>query len=98
MGGEFARTPRVNNNNGGRDHWLEVAMCLLAGGGMKMGQIIGKTNRNAERAVDRPVHLQEVFATIYHNLGIDVKNTTIIDPAGRPQYLVDHREPIRELL
>ncbi|MBT4864713.1 MAG: DUF1501 domain-containing protein, partial [Planctomycetaceae bacterium] len=53
---------------------------------------------NAERAVDRPVHLLEVMATLYHNLGIDVKSTTITDPAGRPQYLVDHREPIRELI
>jgi hypothetical protein len=98
MWGEFGRTPRVNNNKGGRDHWLEVASCFVAGGGMKLGQVIGKSNRNAERVVDRPVHLQEVFATIYHNLGIDVKNTTITDSAGRPQYLVDHREPIRELL
>ena len=98
MWGEFARTPRVNNNNGGRDHWLEVAMCFLAGGGMKTGQVIGKSNRNAERVVDRPVHLQEVFATLYHNLGIDVSKTTITDPSGRPQYLVDHREPIHELL
>ena len=98
MWGEFGRTPRVNNNKGGRDHWLEVAMCFIAGGGMKMGQVIGKSNRNAERVVDRPVHLQEVFATIYHNLGIDVRNTTITDRAGRPQYLVDHRDPIKELL
>ena len=92
MWGEFGRTPRVNNNKGGRDHWYEVAMCFLAGGGMQMGQAIGKSNRNAERAVDRPVHIQEVIATLYHNLGIDVKTTTITDPAGRPQYLVDHRE------
>ncbi len=98
MWGEFGRTPRVNSNKGGRDHWYEVAMCFLAGGGMKMGQAIGKSNRNAERAVDRPVHLLEVMATLYHNLGIDVKSTTITDPAGRPQYLVDHREPIRELI
>jgi hypothetical protein len=98
MWGEFGRTPRVNNNKGGRDHWYEVAMCLLAGGGMRTGQAIGKSNKFAERAVDRPVHLQEVFATLYHNLGIDVRTTTIIDPAGRPQYLVDRREPIRELL
>jgi len=98
MWGEFARTPRVNNNNGGRDHWLEVAMCFIAGGGMKMGQVIGKSSRNAERAVDRPVHLQEVIATLYHSLGIDVRNTTITDPAGRPQYLVDQHTPIRELM
>ncbi|MBP89901.1 MAG: hypothetical protein CMJ64_24875 [Planctomycetaceae bacterium] len=98
MWGEFGRTPRINNNNGGRDHWYEVAACFLAGGGMRMGQTIGTSNKNAERAVDRPVHLQEVFATLYHNLGINVANTTITDPAGRPQYLVDHREPIRELI
>ncbi len=96
--GEFGRTPRVNNNNGGRDHWLEVAMCLLAGGGMKTGQVIGRSNKNAERAVDRPVHLQEVFATLYHNLGIDVSKTTISDGAGRPQYLVEGRQPIHELI
>lgn len=98
MWGEFGRTPRVNNNNGGRDHWYEVAMCFLAGGGMRMGQTIGTSNRYAETAVDRPVHIQEVFATLYHNLGIDVNATTITDPAGRPQYLLDHREPIHELL
>jgi hypothetical protein len=73
-------------------------MCFLAGGGMRNGQAIGRSSKNAERAIDRPVHLQEVFATLYHNLGIDVASTTIIDPAGRPQYLVDHREPIRELV
>ncbi len=98
MWGEFGRTPRINGNKGGRDHWYEVAGCFMAGGGMKMGQAIGKSNRNAERPVDRPVHIQEVIATLYHNLGIDVKSTTITDPAGRPQYLVDHREPIRELI
>jgi hypothetical protein len=98
MWGEFGRTPRVNNNNGGRDHWYEVAMCVLAGGAMRTGQAIGKSNKNAEVAVERPVHLQEVFATLYHNLGIDVKTTTITDPTGRPQYLVDRREPIHELL
>ena len=98
MWGEFGRTPRINNNNAGRDHWLEVAMCFLAGGGMRTGQAIGKSNKNAERAMDRPVHLQEVFATLYHNLGIDVQTTTITDPAGRPQYLVDRREPISELI
>ena len=96
--GEFGRTPRVNNNQGGRDHWYEVAMCFLAGGGMKMGQVVGKSSRNAERAVERPVHILEVFATLYHNLGIDVRTTTITDPGGRPQYLTDGRLPIGELI
>ncbi|MED5399541.1 MAG: DUF1501 domain-containing protein [Planctomycetota bacterium] len=96
--GEFGRTPRVNKNKGGRDHWYEVASCFLAGGGLKTGQVVGKSNRNAERAVERPVHLLEVFATMYHNLGIDVRTATINDPGGRPQYLTDGRMPIHELI
>ena len=97
MWGEFGRTPRVNRN-AGRDHWPRLAMCFLAGGGMRLGQAVGKSNRYAEEAQDRPVHLQEVFATLYHNMGIDVASTTLTDPNGRPQYLVDHRTPIRELI
>ena len=73
-------------------------MCFLAGGGMKTGQVVGKSSRNAERAVERPVHLLEVFATMYHNLGIDVRTTTIDDPGGRPQYLTGGRLPIHELV
>lgn len=95
--GEFGRTPRINKD-GGRDHWPQVSCCLLAGGGMRMGQVIGSTNRLGEVPQDRPVHYQEVFATLYHRLGIDVGNATIPDQAGRPQYLLDHRDPIRELI
>jgi hypothetical protein len=94
--GEFGRTPRINKD-GGRDHWPQVASCLLAGGGMRMGQVIGSTNRLGEVPQDRPIHFQEVFATLYRQLGIDVSRATITDNTGRPQYLVDHREPIREL-
>jgi len=97
MWGEFGRTPRVNGG-AGRDHWSRVAMCFLAGGGMKLGQVIGSSTAYAEEAKDRPVQLQEVFATLYHNLGIDVSHTQLIDPAGRPQYLVEKREVIRELI
>ncbi len=95
--GEFGRTPRINKD-GGRDHWPQVSCCLLAGGGMKTGQVIGSTNRLGEVPQDRPVHYQEVFATLYNRLGIDVGAATIPDQAGRPQYLVDHRDPIRELI
>ena len=97
MWGEFGRTPRVNGG-AGRDHWSRVAMCFLAGGGMRCGQAIGTSTAYAEEAKDRPVHLQEVFATLYYNLGIDVERTQIIDPAGRPQYLVEIRKPIEELI
>lgn len=95
--GEFGRTPRINKN-AGRDHWPQVSCAMLAGGGMKLGQAIGATNRLGEHAVERPVHMQEILATIYNNLGIDTMSATIVDPTGRPQYLVDHREPIRELV
>ncbi|HET6882922.1 MAG TPA: DUF1501 domain-containing protein [Pirellulales bacterium] len=94
--GEFGRTPRINNN-AGRDHWPQVSCALLAGGGMRGGQCIGSTNRLGEHAQDRPVHFQEVVATLYHNLGIDTASTTIVDPTGRPQYLVE-QQPLRELI
>ncbi len=94
--GEFGRTPKINQN-AGRDHWSQVSCAYLAGGGIRAGQAIGATNRLGEHATERPVHVQEVLATLYHNLGINVSNTTLVDPTGRPQYLVD-REPIRELI
>lgn len=97
MWGEFGRTPRVNSG-AGRDHWPRVMQAFIAGGGMKNGQVIGATDRYGGEAADRPVHLREVFATLYHNLGIDAKATTITDPAGRPHYLVDGYDPIKELV
>lgn len=95
--GEFGRTPRINKG-AGRDHWPRVSCALLAGGGMMAGQAIGCTNRLGEYAVDRPVDMQEIVATIYHNIGIDPMTTTIDDPNGRPQYLVDKRIPVPELV
>jgi hypothetical protein len=95
--GEFGRTPAINKD-GGRDHWPKVSCALLAGGGMKTGQVIGATDRLGGEPVDRPVHFGEVFATLYHNLGIDVATTTIPDLTGRPQYLVDGHRPMRELV
>ena len=71
---------------------------MLACGGMKTGQVIGSTNHLGEYAKDRPVHVQEVFATLYHQLGIDVKERTVVGPSGRPMYLVDKQEPIPELI
>ena len=96
---EFGRTPRINKN-GGRDHWPRVSCALLAGGGIDTGQVIGSTNRLGEHAVDRPVHFQEVFATLYRNIGIDTSIATIEDFGGRPHYLVDHNRyrPLPELI
>jgi hypothetical protein len=95
--GEFGRTPQVNKD-AGRDHWPQVSCALLAGGGMRAGQAIGTTNRLGERADQRPVHFQELFATLYHNLGIDPWATTVHDPAGRPQHLVEQYPAMREVI
>lgn len=97
MSGEFGRTPRINSR-AGRDHWPRAGFFFLAGGGLRTGQVIGSTNRLGEKAEDRPVHLQEVFATVYHQLGIDVESLTLQDPNGRPQYLVNERRVIHELV
>jgi hypothetical protein len=94
--GEFGRTPRINKG-AGRDHWPQVSCALLAGGGMKTGQVIGATNRLGEYATERPVQFQEVLATLYHNLGINPATTTINDPTGRPQHLVTY-PAMRELI
>lgn len=94
--GEFGRTPKINNG-AGRDHWSQVSCAFMAGGGMRTGQAIGATNRLGEYAKERPVHVQEIIATLYHNLGIDVSSTTLVDPSGRPQFLTDHK-PLPELI
>ena len=94
--GEFGRTPKINKG-GGRDHWPQVSCALLAGGGFRHGQVIGSTNRLGEVPESRPVHIQEVCATMYKALGIDTMSTTLTDRTGRPQYLLDHRDPLKEL-
>jgi hypothetical protein len=94
--GEFGRTPKINKH-AGRDHWPSVSFALLAGGGMRTGQVIGSTDRLGEFAKDRPVTFQDVFATLYHNLGID-PGLTVPDRGGRPMPLLDQSEPIHELL
>jgi Protein of unknown function (DUF1501) len=95
--GEFGRSPKINEN-AGRDHWSKVMFAMLAGGGMKTGQVIGATNNYAEEATERPVHMHDVFATLYHRLGINLSSTTIPDLTGRPQYVADVQEPIAELV
>lgn len=95
--GEFGRSPRINKD-GGRDHWPRVASALLAGGGMKTGQVIGSTNRFGEEPDSRPVHFKDVFATLYHNMGINIKDTPVMDSLARPHYLLDDHDPVQELI
>ena len=94
--GEFGRTPKINKD-GGRDHWPKVSCAFVAGGGMKTGQVIGATDRIAAEATERPVHMGEVHATLYKNMGINGNTTTVTDLSGRPHYLVDAHRPISEL-
>ena len=95
--GEFGRTPRINKD-GGRDHWPEVGPALMFGSGIRGGQVIGATDRLGAKVVSRPVTYQEVIATLYHSLNIDPNQSTLIDPTGRPQHLLDQPHPIRELI
>jgi len=104
--GEFGRTPRMNDGgNGGpprskgtpgRDHWGNAMSCLIAGGGVKGGQVVGSTDRLGERPKDRPLTPHDLHQTLYHVLGVDPK-TSFLDHSGRPLPAVDGGEPIREL-
>ena len=97
--GASSAARRKINTDAGRDHWPHVSCALLAGGGMRTGQVIGSTDRTRRRGRRTgPVQFQEVFATLYHRLGIDANRTTLPDLRGRPQYLVDHYQPLRELV
>ena len=95
--GEFGRSPRVNKE-GGRDHWPEVGPAMLFGGGIKGGRVVGATDRLGAKVVSRPVTYQEVFATLYACLGIDVNHATMQDATGRPHHLLDNAQSISEII
>ena len=93
--GEFGRTPKISAQVG-RDHWPQVNCALLAGGGMRTGQVIGATDRIAGEAAPRPVTLGELFATLYHNLGIDAAGRRCrTSPAGRSTWSRTTPSPLR---
>jgi uncharacterized protein (DUF1501 family) len=99
--GEFGRTPRIENKNPkgrpGRDHWPRAMSVLLAGGGLKMGQVIGATNARGEEPTHRAMDSNCLLATIYHRFGIDT-NHVFHDRSGRPIAILQHGEPVQELL
>jgi hypothetical protein len=95
--GEFGRTPRMNKD-AGRDHWGKTFSVLMGCGSMRMGQVIGRSNERGEHVVERPINPQDVAATVYHHLGIDARRVIFDDRAGRPTYLIDGGDPIRELV
>ncbi len=96
MWGEFGRTPRINKG-AGRDHWPAVMSALVAGGGLKMGQMVGSSTARGERPRDRRYTPQNVLGTVYRVLGID-PSKTFLNGSGRPIHILDDREPVKELL
>ena len=94
--GEFGRTPRINKD-GGRDHWPRASFALLAGGGMRHGQVIGSTNKFGEEPDERPIDYKDVFVTLYNQMGIDIINTPVPDMTGRPNFLYSGYDVISEL-
>jgi uncharacterized protein (DUF1501 family) len=100
MFGEFGRTPRMNNGLGqgapGRDHWGNAMSCLIGGGGVKGGRVVGSTNRFGEVPAHRPVTPRDMHATIYQVLGVD-PYIKFLDHSGRPVPAVDNGAAISEL-
>jgi hypothetical protein len=103
--GEFGRTPRLNTQIGtrtkivqpGRDHWPGAFSLLVAGGGMRTGQIVGATNSRGERPIERPLTPNDLWATVYRHIGID-PDLTFLDHSGRPMPILPFGDPIREIL
>jgi hypothetical protein len=99
--GEFGRTPKIENQDRsrrpGRDHWPRAMTVFLSGGGLKMGQVIGATNRRAEEPIERIMDSNCLLATIYHCFGIDT-STSYLTNAGRPIPILTTGTPIAELI
>ncbi|MDP6036427.1 MAG: DUF1501 domain-containing protein [Verrucomicrobiota bacterium] len=95
--GEFGRTPRINKT-AGRDHWGRVMSVLMAGGGYRMGQVIGSSNSKGEVPKEAPYRPENVLQMAYLHLGIDTNIPSILDFSGRPRYLLEQRRAIKELI
>jgi len=104
--GEFGRTPRISYAKGtqtgvdqpGRDHWPQAMSMLVAGMGMRTGQVVGSTNSRGEHPKDRPLTPCDLWATMFHHLGIDYERTAFLDNNGRPMPILPDGQPIAELL
>ena len=94
--GEFGRTPRINPR-AGRDHYPRAFNVVLAGGGVRGGQVVGETDAGGVEVTARPVTVNDLFRTIYATLGIDADHENM-SRIGRPIKLVDGGQVVRELL
>jgi hypothetical protein len=95
--GEFGRTPWLDPKSGGRDHWPHLCTLALAGGGLKMGQIVGQSSAKADVPKSTPITPQDLVATVFHVLAMPV-DLAYRDPSGRPVTLIDNGKPIGELI
>jgi hypothetical protein len=97
--GEFGRTPQMGTQGStdGRNHWPVCMSMLVAGGGFRHGQVIGATEKDGGTIKERPVTPGDIAATIYHHMGMP-RDASYLDPTGRPRPILDHGEPIAELL
>ena len=93
--GDMGRTPRVNGG-AGRDHWSFCYSIVMAGGGVRGGQVYGSSDRSAAYPSTNPVDPADVAATIYHCLGIDSR-AEVTDQQGRP-FVVSNGKPIHAIL
>ena len=96
LSGEFGRTPKINGS-AGRDHWAPLSTLALAGGGLKMGQVVGESAEKADVPKTTPITPLDLVATVYHVLGID-RRIQFTNTSGRPTYMVEGGRPIEELV
>ncbi len=94
--GEFGRTPRINGS-AGRDHWAPLSTLALAGGGLKMGQVVGESTAKAEVPKTTPITPQDLMATVFHVLGMP-QDLHYKDQSGRPTSMITGGKVIAELV
>jgi hypothetical protein len=97
MGGEMGRTPRITRDRAGREHWPQTGITVMAGGGLRVGQVVGGSDSRGEQPNGRPITPQMMMATLYRTLGID-PGQTFPSNTGRPMYILDERDVIQELI
>ena len=96
---EHGRTPRIGKKPGGsREHWSYAYSGLFAGAGIRKGQVVGATDRQAGYPVERPLNPKDILATLYHLLGFDVEMARTYDSLGKPHFLLPHGHVVPEML
>ena len=96
ISGEFGRTPKINGSSG-RDHWAPLSTLAFAGGGLKMGQVVGESAEKVDVPKTTPITPQDLMATVFHVLDFD-KRIQFTNQSGRPTYMIENGRPIEELI